>query len=812
MASITVASGVTRSKRRFAKQALRTAGIVALALVAGVGVAAWYVGRSLPRVSGHVEVAGATAPIEIVRDGHAVPHVFAGSDADAAFGLGYVHAQDRLWQLEQNRRLGSGTLAEVLGEDALEEDRFFRTLGFRRLAQENLARLSPNARVVLDAYAAGINAFLNGAGRTLPLEFTTFGFEPAAFRAVDSVVISKVMAWMSSGNFRRELMRVRLLQKLTAEQVGEFLGEDALPKLPFRELYGSLSAASSVLMARAPGPRLEAPIGSNSWVADGSRTESGKPLLANDPHLDFTAPSIWYLAHLRAPDLNVIGATIPGLPGVILGRTDHVAWSFTSTESDTQDLYIEKLDPDDPERYWTPGGPQPFTRIDERIRVKGRPDERLSVRLTRHGPVISDVYSGARGVMPDGHVLALEWAALRLDDPSLEFSLAAARARTAADLLAAARYLHSPPQNIVYADAAGSVGFVAAGRVPLRRDDALRGRVPVPGWLEGYEWTGFIPFEELPVLSAPPSGRIVTANHDIRPSGYQHWLGSEWALPYRAERIVELLDGKPKHDVQSFVTMQMDVRSPTAVVLLPLLLDTVPQDDAEREFLARLGAWNREMRPELPEPLMFAAWIRELAKEIYADELGELFDDFWRESPEFLRAVLSDQNRQARWCDDVGTAPQESCGERVGRALRRALAWLNETYGKDPRAWSWGRAHPAHSTHLPLGDVPLIGSWFDVDVPGPGDNQTVNVGGYSIDDEKAPFVSRYGAGFRAIYDLADLERSIFVISTGQVGHPLSPHYGDQSRLWSEGRYVPMTTRRDLVAQEATGTLTLSPQR
>jgi penicillin amidase len=785
-------------------------GLLALSLAGGYG----YLRLSLPRLSGTLAVAGLSGPLEIVRDAHAIPHIYAESEADAYYGLGYVHAQDRLWQLELNRRLGSGTLAEVLGREALDQDRLFRTLGLRRLAEANVPLLDAPTRAALEAYARGVNALLDEK-RALPPEFLVFGMEPQPWVPADSLVLLEVMGWWMSSTIGDELLRVKLRARLSPEQTSELLapypGDEPVTLGDFTQMYGSLAVPAGALGALVPVR--EASLGSNNWAVGGGRSASGKPLLANDPHLELNAPSIWYLAHLHAPGLDVIGASLPSLPAIVLGRNQQVAWAFTNTGSDTQDLFVEKLVPGDAGRYVTPGGSEAFGTRREVIRVKGAPDAVLDVRTSRHGPILSDVDEEARASMPDGYVLAVDWVGFAPGDRTLQFPIQAAHAGSAAELLAAARSFESPQQNVVYADASGNIGFVAAGRLPARRADSdLRGMVPAPGWLERYDWQGFVPFEELPQLTQPPSGRIVTANQKIAPPEYGHWVTSDWAPPYRAERIEGLLDATPRHSVQSFERIQSDVRSGSANVLLPLLLrDVAVSGERERSLLERLEAWNLEMTGDGPEPLVFATWVRELGRAIYADELGVLFEEVWSERPVFLGNVLSDLHGQSRWCDDVTSPAEESCRDVVSLAFERAVADLLRRHGPDLADWAWGKSHPARAAHLPFSGVPLLGDWFDIVVPSAGDNQTINVGGYSLADDDSPFEGHRGPGFRAVYDLADPEASVFILNAGQSGHFLSPHYRDASELWANGQYAPMQTRRSDVEAGQLGTLRLTPR-
>jgi penicillin amidase len=776
---------------------------------ASIGGIIW-LKRSLPEYSGSAIVSGARQRLDIVRDAEAVPHVFAASEHDAYFGLGYAHAQDRLWQLELNRRLGSGRLAEIFGEEALDRDRLFRTLGLRVAAERNLQGLDGRSREALEAYAAGVNAFLS-ADPQLPPEFAVFRVEPEPWTPADSLVWLGVMAWTLSSNMYSELWHWQLSERLTPAQIAEFLpvqpGDEPLRLgvLPGLRPRGARLGHAPSLPPRG--------LGSNNWVVDGRRTLSAKPLLANDPHLRLTAPAIWYLAHLQAPQLDVIGATLPGVPGVILGRNEHVAWAFTNTGSDTQDLYLEKLVPGEPHSYQTPAGPRRFETRRESIAIRGAATEVLEVRLSQHGPIISDVDETAAALVPDQHVLALAWAALAPGDRSFQFVTGASSARSASELLAAARDFHSPQQSIVFADTAGETGFVAAGRVPRRRpDNDLRGLLPAPGWLERYDWAGWIRFEELPAVRNPESGVIVTANQKITDRGYPHWLTVEWAEPSRASRIRELLDATERHSVDSFSRIQRDSWTARAATLLPALLASTPpsgSSEVEARLLDRLRAWDGEMRADAIEPLVFSAWLRELARQIYADELGDLFVESWDERPVFLANVLTDSAGQSRWCDDVVSAPRESCPERIRTAFTLALAELRQRYGGEPEAWSWGEAHRALARHFPMSSVPVLSRWFEISAPSPGGVDTVNVGGYSIADED-PFVTRHAASYRAIYDLGDVENSVFLTNTGQSGHFLSPHYRDWVQRWRTGAYAPMRTARAAVEARALGTLHLVP--
>ena len=469
--------------------------IALLLLAAGLGAIYLIARQSLPQVAGELAVPGLAAPVDVLRDANGVPHIFARSEADAHFALGFVHAQDRLWQMEMNRRIAAGRLAEVVGPAALDTDRFLRTLGIRRVAEANVRALDADSRRLLAAYAAGVNAFL-ATKPVLPPEFWLLGLigeqRPEPWSEVDSAAWTKMLAWDLGGNWRSELLRLQLARTLPTAAIQQFLppypGDKPVALPDLATLYGEAGGPPAPGVSDAPAG------GSNSWVVSGARTKSGKPLLANDPHLGLSAPGIWYFAHLHAPGLNAIGATAPGVPGILLGRNERIAWSATNTGPDVQDLYVERLDAT--ARYQAPDGWREFEKRREIIGVKGAPDAELTVRESRHGPVISDVVTTASAAAPRGHVLALAWTALAEDDASLDALFRMPRARNWPEFLEATRALQAPQQNLSYADVDGNIGFIAPGRIPVRKpENALRGLAPAPGWDGRYDWQGSIPFD-----------------------------------------------------------------------------------------------------------------------------------------------------------------------------------------------------------------------------------------------------------------------------------------------------------------------------
>jgi penicillin amidase len=791
------------------RRLLRFLSILLLLLLLSAAAGYAYLRQSLPKTEGAVRLAGLSGPVDVLRDRYGIPHIFAGSLPDAVFALGYAHAQDRLWQMEMSRRIAAGRVSEVVGAGGLETDRFLRTLGVRRAAEANLRSLDAETRGLLESYAAGVNAFL-AEDPVLPPEFWLTGVRPEPWAPADSVGWIKMMAWDLGGNWRNELLRMRLAKTLPLARIHEFLppypGEPVPQIADLKELYGSMERDAVRLAEFAVDSE---GLGSNNWVVSGARAESGKPLLANDPHLGLTAPPVWYFAQISVPGLNVIGATLPGVPGVILGHNDRIAWGFTNTGPDVQDLFIEKLDAAG--GYMAPDGPRAFELVDETIRVKGGESEKLRVRVTRHGPVISDVVRAAQDAAPRGHVIAFSWTALAADDRSMQAALRLGRAREWDGFLAAVRDFQAPQQNMVYADVDGNIAFVAAGRVPLRKpENDLKGMAPAPGWEAKYDWAGSIPFEQLPRSFNPASGAIVTANHRITPPGYPYFISSDWEPPYRADRIQQLLDATPKHSPQSFARIQADVLSLAMRELLPKLLATRPRSDAARDALARLGKWDGTMASERAEPLIAWAWWRELARAIYADELGDAFAQNWLARAVFMNGVLSGDAQKARWCDNARTPAIETCEELLARSLEAALADLRQRYGDDAARWRWGEAHAARHEHRPFGRQPLLARLFDISVPSPGDTYTVDVGRNVMSDEARPYANRHAPSLRAIYDLSDLENSLYIHSGGQSGNIFSEHYRAFSEAWAKNEYIPMRARRETLDKEPHQLLRLTP--
>ena len=830
MAAASGAASGTRRRgwRAWARRLL----LALLALLLGLaGVAGLYAWRAGPQVDGTLHLAGAQGEIRILRDRHGIPTIRAESVRDVMFGLGVAHAQDRLWQLETHRRIGSGRLAEAFGEGALETDRFLRALGVRRAAQAQWDSTQGESREVLQAYAAGINAVTRQALKARPPEFLILGLQPEEWSPVDSLAWAIMMAWDLGGNWNSELQRMRLALKFPVERVDELMppypGDRPARTTDYSALYRALKiGASSTTQAWLNLPDVAPPsgvegVGSNNWVLSGQRTTTGAPLLANDPHLKLSAPALWYFVRLEAPGLKAAGATMPGVPSIVLGQNANIAWGFTNTGPDVQDLYLERVKAGDAAQYQTPDGWAPFGSVDEEIRVKGRSEPvRTTVRHSRHGPVISDAGTaadlvGAKGGAPD-LVLAMRWTALDPDTDPVGAGLQMMRAASVDGFVQASRAWVAPMQNMVVADRAGRIGFVAAGRVPLRRPDHdLKGLAPAPGWDARYDWAGWVPLDQTPREFDPARGWIATANQRIHAPDYPHHISSDWAAPWRQQRIEQLLEQRPKHSIDDLARMHGDVVSLAARKLLPWLQGARPEHALTAAAQAQLAGWDGTMDAARAAPLIHWAWVRHLTSALLADEFGssEAFAKVFpsRSFRDAVEGILD--RRDAWWCDDKRTPAAESCEDIAARALGAALDELSARFGPDPAAWQWGLAHQAVSEHRPFSRVRALARVFELRTPVGGDTYTVNVSRVNLKPDAVTgelYLNDHGPSLRALYDLRDLRQSRVMHSTGQSGLPWAQGYRSFKDAWSRGEYVPLWAEG--AAAAAVGSLVIQPAR
>jgi len=784
-------------------------GILFLMLLAGDRYMAMKL--SLPELNGSKTVQGLTAPVTIVRDRNDIPHITGKTQADVLFALGYVHAQDRLWQMEIARRAASGRLSEILGRSSLPVDIFFRNLDFADHVAASYPKLPAKSRALIEAYTRGVNAVLNDPKLKLPAEFQLLMVRPEVWQPTDSLLVIKMMSVGLSTNMGSEISRALLSQQLSPGQLADFYPPypgDAPIVLP--QTVGKLYQPGPLRQLAAALPQMPTLGASNNWVIDGRHTKSGKPLLANDPHLDLTAPSIWYLAELSWPGGGVTGSTIAGFPVIVLGHNKRIAWGFTNTGADVQDLFIEKVNPENANEYLTPDGYAPFEVRDVHIKVRFGRDVDLKMRRTRHGPVLSDHSSRTKAVAPEGDVIALSWTALRDDDLSIGAGLKIMEAENFADFNAALASYQVPMQNMVYGDVDGNIGFVAPALVPIRSpENDLHGLIPAPGWLAKYDWQGFIPFDQLPRQYNPPAGVIVTANQKIIPDDYPYFITAQWQPPLRSGRIRALLKQTRKHDMASFEAIQADVVSDFARGILPDMLKAKPVRADGLWALDLLRRWDGSMRADRQEPLLFVAWYRALTRLVYADELGPFFHKNWGFKPIFMKSVLKPGAKQGIWCDNVTTDVRETCEEIATQALDEAMAGLQARFGHDRTQWMWGKAHEALHRHTTLGDTPILKNLFNLMVQSEGGFYTINRGGHWI-SAPHPYRNIHGSGYRAIYDLSDLDRSVFIQATGQSGNAFSSYYDSFLQNWAHVTYVPMKMDPAAYDADAVARLKLLP--
>ncbi|KPL81595.1 hypothetical protein SE18_22005 [Herpetosiphon geysericola] len=793
--------------------------IVVLIILLASGGGYLYLRRSLPTTAGTLTLAGLSAPVDVLRDSNGVPHIYAQTESDALMALGYVHAQDRLWQMEFQRRIARGTLSEALGETTVETDRFLRTLGVYRAAESAYANLDATAKAVIDSYVSGINGFLaEHSGGQLSPEFTLIGVEPEPWVGADVLGWAKMMSWDLGGNYSTELMTMELLAKLGSEKTKDLLphypstGPLILPTPMGGQAQQLLALSRRVEQGLGIGGGNIAGVGSNNWVIGPSKSATGKPLLADDPHLSFRTPSIWYMAELEGGDLHSVGATIPGLPGVIIGHNQRIAWGVTNTGPDVQDLYRETLDPSGTKAMFK-GNYEPLTIISDTIRVKDKGLLPLTIRVSRHGPLISDALNANNAADPDApqrEALAFRWTALDETDSTLNAYIAINKAQNWQEFRAGLESYVAPVQNFVFADVDGNIGYIAPGNIPIRAKGD--GTLPADGASGDYEWTGFIPFEQLPQSYNPPQGYIATANNKVVADSYPYFLSHEWAPPFRAERITSMIEAKPTLTMDDMAAIQADVHSSYAEEFLPVLLNLVqPTSDQQRQAIAMLQNWNYSTAGDQPAASIFQAWAFYLTVPIVGDELGENLLETYGQRRQLIDlaipAMLQDPNNP--WCDDVTTSQAtETCNTMVTQALDVALKDLSFRQKEAPmEQWRWGGLHLALFPHNPLDAIGPLRGFFSKAIESQGDGSTVNVS-HIADD--APFDQDRGPIYRHIIDLGDFANSRMINAPGQAGHFLSPHYDDLLERWQKVEYIPMLYGRSAVNTGEVEMLQLQP--
>lgn len=806
--------------------------LLLLVVVAGSAYGVALVRRPFPQTDGTLTVAGLGDEVHIYRDDFGIPHIYAGTTEDLFFAQGYVHAQDRFWQMEFWRHVSAGRLAEIAGEPLVESDKFIRTMGWNRLAKETLAYYEsnePEMMTVLDAYSAGVNAYIEANRGHLSfnlsvLQLVNKPWEVEPWTPLDTVGWGIVMSDDLSGNWEDELQRGELTAALGEEMANALMPlypanrpviVPLEPLTPTTRLEGGATVAwervnrSIVGEVPATGWALGADefVGSNNWVIHGDHTDTGMPLLADDPHLSIQMPSIWYEIGLHAPGWDVTGFSFAGVPGVILGHNERIAWGVTNGTVDVQDLFIERVNPDNPRQYEFMGEWRDMTVIEETIRVNGGDPVTLEVLETHHGPIISDLVDGA------SDVIAFRWTA---QEPSrlLKSVLEMNRAQNFDEFRAALRYWDVPAQNFVYADVDGNIGYQLPGLIPVRR--AGDGLLPVPGWTGEYEWEGWVPYGDMPTRFNPPEGYIVTANNAVVDENYPYILEQAWDNGDRAQRITDLieqtLDEQGQISAEDIARIHMDSYSLLAASYQPLLAGLSSDDPDVQAALEQLQGWDGQLRRDSVPAALWELFYYHLAPATLGDELGEMAEDYLgNSSPQRVLFHRLATQPDAAWWDDTTTPATETRDAILLQALAETVAWFNENVGGEMETWQWGKLHTATFVSNPLGQSG-VGPLEDFVNRGPfpvdGGSSAVNANGWSW---SSPAAVRGHVSMRMIVDLADFERSQAVHSTGQSGHPSHPHYLDMFDLWQNGRYHPMLWGRERVEAEAADHLILQPR-
>jgi penicillin amidase len=788
------------------------------ALVGIAGAGYYFVkNRFLPQTRGNLKINGLIDPVEVIRDHWGIPHIYARNETDLMFAQGFVHAQDRLWQMDFQRRVVAGRLSEILGEVALPLDRWMRILVMRRAAERDAPLIPPDAQALLDAYTTGINACI-ALGR-YPIEFTLLRYQPEPWTVVDSLSWAKMMAWTLSANWETELLRAQLIARLGPERVAELEPDTSTDEpyiIPPGTDYSTVGNTASQRAESArpfTGPAAKEGLGSNNWVISGSRTTSGKPLLANDMHLLMGIPAIWYENHLVGGDLNLSGVSFPSVPGIIAGHNQHVAWGFTNGFPDVQDLYMEHLSRTDQGQvqYEYQGKWINAEVLQEPIQVKGGKTVFQEVVITRHGPIINQLAPDCTGETP----LALRWTAY--DPEQLFLALHHMnRAHNCLEFRESLRYWGTPSQNTVYADTQGNIAYSLSGRVPIRSKGD--GRVPIPGWTGKYEWTGCIPFEELPHLYNPPQGYIVTANNRVVDSSYPHFLGNDYISANRARRIRELIEANPKIDIAYIQDMHYDQVSPHARNMAGFLGKLETDDPELKMIVDRIQKWDGKLASDSPEASLYEIFYRRMILLMTNPKLGDLAIRYLGRGPvpvlaetslfgerafEWLLKTLSEQDSVWFKFDE-----QANRDNLMHIALRQTVDELKSQFGPTMDGWEWRKLHKIRFSHT-LGSVKPLDKLFNRGpYPVGGDSNTIWNTATGYHDLSSDAV--VGPPFRFIADLGDLDHCLGLLAPGQSGQPFSKHYADQLKSWFNRGYHPMIIKRQEVEKATEDQLTLIP--
>jgi penicillin amidase len=789
---------------------------IIVVLFVGAVICYFLVVRSFPKVTGKIEVAGISQEVKVLRDAYGVPHIIAQSEYDAFFTVGYTHAQDRLWQMELTRRVGMGRLSEVLGEPALKIDKMFRTLGLWRHAQKLSQSIDEETRKALQAYTDGVNQFICTHSGKYPIEFDMLNIEPEPWTVEHSLLVSRLMAWELNYSRWIDMLLAELVQRFgetKAKEIFPYWQEDAPLIIPkelkgksvaenLRPLFDAEGEYRSLLGIRA----LES--GSNAWAVSGAKSFTGKPILANDPHLLLMSPARWYELHISAPSLDVAGMSIPGVPFVVVGRNQRIAWGVTNAMMDDNDFYIEEVDSlQHPTRYKFNNEWLPIVEVVDTIVVKGSLPVALSIYSTHRGPIVNRMEPTAQSI---SSLISMHWVGHEISNEAGTF-YRINKASNWQEFQDALKLFAAPAQNFVYADVDGNIGYRTGGKLPIRKTKGPT--LPFPGSTDEYDWKGFVPFDQMPHVFNPPEGFVATANNKIVDDSYPYHISNHWESPWRSIRISEVLREQEKFTVEDIQRLQYDLVSTQARELVPYILhayDSVTVTDINvKTTLEYLRNWTYETRKEDVSTTLFQATLTKLVYNTFHDKLGDrlygLYDTLASTPLSALSHLM--KNSDSEWFDDWKTPERETRDECIRKSVSDALTDLKNRLGGELKEWSWGRLHTVSFGHV-FGANKLLAGIFNIGpFPVGGSHATVNVGQYFL---AHPYESAVGSSMRQIFNLADINDTRTVLPPGQSGQAFSSHYKDQVTLWLNGGYKIRPMQPIIIKSTCQEELTLKP--
>lgn len=768
---------------------------------------------SLPAYQGIITSSKIISDIEIYRDSFAVPYIFAENDNDAAFALGYVHAQERLFTMDFIRRAGEGRLSEILGDEAVPFDNMFRTVGIKRNILRNYSRIDPSVISLLQSYSDGVNAYIEERNGNYSIEFDVLGYQPEKWKPLHSLIIIKMMAWELNMSWWTDLTFSELIQKL-----GEKKALEILPDYPenaptiIADNFKYLSAINSSLVETDKAFRnfigwTGTHIGSNNWVVNANKSTSGKPIIANDPHLAFSAPGKWFAATVNSKEgWKTSGVTLPGVPGIVIGKGENISWVLTNVMNDDADFYIEKLDSSD-SKYFVDGQWRDLRIIKDTIKVKNGKDRVIEIKETHRGPIISDIhtfnfiYNTAESEFPP---ISMKWLGNEFSDEMLGF-YKINKAKNWNQFREGVKYFGIPGQNFVYADTTGNIGYIMGARIPLRKKN--NPTLVFDGTNTENDWQGYVPVEEIPVVLNPKENFIASANNKIL-KDFKYHISNLWEPSSRIDRIYELLNSKEKHSAEDFKKYQMDITSPYAKLITSHIVKAFEgikiNDNNLKTAIELLSEWDFNLNKQSQTPSIYVVTLKYLLHNIYYDELGDdLFNRFVFLANVPFRSLLQVLDKpESLIFDDISTAKTESKNEIIRKSLADALTFLEENLGKDLTNWQWGRLHAVTFKHAFSGNFSLLDKYINI---GPyeigGDGTTINNTEYPFSEsiDKYPMFSHsefeniLGPSMRYIYDFAKPDQYYLILTTGQSGNVMSDNYRDQTPYWLQGKYMLIKT-------------------